>query len=436
VALSPDGRQIAFGRYLPTAAQQYEIWLANADGTNQRKLHAFSEPSYWSGSGLAWSPDSKLLAISYGSEEGGEHMTIGGVAVADGAFKVLTSQRWFDVGRIAWYADGSGMAVVAVSNVAQSFQVWEVSYPGGATRRITNDLHSYGSFSLTLTADSQTLVALQEEISANIWIVPEGDTSRARALTSRKSAQDHGPVFTPDGRIVFASNASGKPGLWIMNADGSEQKALTDEAYESWSPMVSPDGHYIFFTSLRSGTQQVWRMDIDGSSPKQMTNQTGVGYFAVTPDAKWIIYNLWTPGVWKVSVDGGTPEKILDAAARGAEVSPDGKLLAYDIEDPQTKRTQIVITNFPDLTQVKTLNRPVTAEGWRWAPDSRAIIYRDRKGDISNLVRQPVDGASPTQITDFKSEAIRYFSYSLDGKQLVMSRGSVTRDAVLITDEK
>ena len=117
-------------------------------------------------------------------------------------------------------------------------------------------------------------------------------------------------------------------------------------------------------------------------------------------------------------------------------MSPDGKLLAYDIEDPQTKRRQIVITNFPDLTQVKTLNRPVTVEGWRWAPDSRAIVFRDRRGDVSNLWRQPLDGAEPTQITNFNSEVIRYFSYSRDGKHLAMSRGSVTRDAVLITDEK
>lgn len=436
VALSPDGSQLAFGRYLPTASQQYELWLANADGSNQRKLYAFSEPSFLSGNGIAWSPDSRLIAFDYGSEEGGEHMTIGSVSVADRVFKVLTSQRWVEVGRLAWYPDGSGMAVVAGTAGGATLQIWEVSYPGGATRRITNDLHSYGSFSLTLTADAQTLVALQEEITANIWIVPEGDTLRSRALTSRKGVYDSGCEWTPDGRIVFSSNVSGKSRVWIMNADGSEQKPLSDAADESASPIVSPDGRYIFFGSLRSKTRQLWRTDIDGSSPKQITEGTGVGYYSITPDGKWILYSLWTPGLWKVSVDGGTPVKILDAAASGAEVSPDGKLLAYDIEDPQTKRRQIVIINFPDLAPLKTFNRPVTIEGWRWAPDSRAIVHRDRRGDVSNLWRQPVDGAPATQITDFKSETIRYFSYSRDGKHLAMSRGSVTRDAVLITDEK
>ena len=58
----------------------------------------------------------------------------------------------------------------------------------------------------------------------------------------------------------------------------------------------------------------------------------------------------------------------------------------------------------------------VTVEGWRWAPDSRAIVYRDRKGDVSNLWQQPLDGATATRITNFNSEVIRYFSYSRDGK--------------------
>jgi len=436
VALSPDGKQLAFGRYLPEASQQYELWLASADGTNQRRLTGFAEPAFFSGYGVAWSLDSKLIAFDYGSEEGGEHMTIGSVSVADGSFKVLTSQRWAEVGRIAWYPDGSGMAVVAGSAADTTLQIWQVSYPGGATRRITNDLHSYGSFSLTLTADSQTLVALQEEITANIWIVPEGETLRSRALTSRKGVQDGRPEFTPDGRIVFNSNVGGKSRVWIMNADGSEQKPLTEAADESGSPIVSPDGRYIFFSSLRSKTRQVWRMELDGSARKQMTEATGVDYFAITPDGKWILYNLFTPGLWKVSVDGGTPVKILDAVVSGAEVSPDGKLLAYDIEDSQTKRKHIVVVNFADSTAFKTLIPPVTNDGWRWAPDSRAIVYRDRRGDVSNLWRQPLDGAPPTQITDFKSEIIRYFSYSRDGKHLVMSRGTVTRDAVLITDEK
>jgi len=434
-ALSPDSSQIAFGRYVATAAQQYELWLANADGSNQRRLTGFSEPEYFEGTGVAWSPDAKLLAVDYGSEEGGQHMTVATISAADGALKVITSERWAGIGRIAWYPDGSGVAVVAARIGETSPQIWQVSYPGGAARRITNDLHSYGIFSLTLTADSRTLVALQEESTGNIWIA-DGDGQHARAVTARKGLMDLGCEWTPDGRVVFSSNVGGTQRIWIMNADGSGQTPLTEGVDYSGSPRVSPDGRYVFFTSMRSKTFQIWRIDIDGSNPKQITEGTGVGYFSFTPDGKWILYNLWTPGLWKVSIDGGKPEKILEAVARGADVSPDGKLLAYDLDDPQTKRRQIVIIKFADNSPFKTLNRPVTASQWRWAPDSRALIYNQTKGDVSNLWRQPLDDTPMVQITDFKSDRIRYLSYSRDGKNLAMSRGNVTRDAVLITDEK
>ncbi len=86
----------------------------------------------------------------------------------------------------------------------------------------------------------------------------------------------------------------------------------------------------------------------------------------------------------------------------------------------------------------KAFELPVTAqEGlFRWSPDSRALVYPDVQGGVSNLWRQPLDGARPTQITDFKSDLINYFAYSRDGRHLALSRGNTTRDAVLISEEK
>jgi len=436
--LSPDGKRLAFVRYHPGASEQSALWLANADGTNERRLRAFSEPEFFNGYGVAWSPDAKLIAVDYGSEEGGEYMTVAAVAVADGTFKVITTQRWAGVGRVAWFSDGSGIAVVARESASDDLQIWQVSYPEGAARRITNDLNSYGVFSLTLTADSRTLVALHLETTANIWIAPDGDASRARAITSRKDVQDRGCEWTPDGHLVFTSNVGGGNRLWLMNADGTGQKPLTDAGDLAAEAQVSPDGRYIFFTSLRSKTRQVWRMDIDGSHPKQLTEGAGVPRFSLTPDGGWVIYNLWTPGIWKVSAEGGTPIKLSDATARGPAVSPDGKFLAYYAEGEHTKRKGLVVVRFDDGAPFKTFDLPVTAseDVWRWSPDSRALVYTDTQGGVSNLWRLPLDGSRPTQISDFKSDTIRYFSYSRDGRQLALSRGNITRDAVLISDEK
>ena len=305
--LSPDGRAIAFARYRPgVASDQFQVWLADADGANERRLWACSEPQRLGLNGVSWSPDGKLLTVDYGTEEGGDQMTVATITVADGAFKVITPQRWGRVGRIAWFNDGSGMAVAARERGPNNWQIWRISYPGGEAQRITNDLHSYGFHSLTLTSDSRTLVALQVEGTWGIWIAPEGDARHARALASRGSGG--GLDWTPDGRLVFTSNTgSSRTDIWMMNADGGEQKPLTERGN---SPQVSPDGRYIFFESQRSKTKQVWRMDSDGSHAKQLTDGSGVETFALTPDGRWVIYSLYAPTILENPGGGRDADQI------------------------------------------------------------------------------------------------------------------------------
>ncbi len=55
---------------------------------------------------------------------------------------------------------------------------------------------------------------------------------------------------------------------------------------------------------------------------------------------------------------------------------------------------------------------------------------------VSNLWRQPLDGGKAAQITDFKSDTISFFAYSRDGKQMALSRGNQSRDALMISEEK
>ena len=435
--LSPDGKQIAFARYQPgVASEQYQVWLTDAGGTNERRVWTCSEPKYLGLNGVSWSPDAKLLTVDYGTEEGGDRVTIGTIAVADGTFnEIKTTDRWNRLGRIVWFGDGSGMAVAARDRGADNWQIWRVAYPGGDAQRITNDLHSYGFSSLTLTADSHTLVALQVEATASLWIAPEGDTRRARTITSGQNARGANGAFdwTPDGRLVFSSNAGGKNEIWVMNVDGSGSKPLTEGGS---SPQVSPDGQYIFFESQRSKTKQVWRADSDGSRPKQLTEGSGVETFSLTPDGRWVIYSLYVPTIWKIPSDGGTPTKVADGSAFNLRVSPDGTSLAYIGLDPQTNRLRLTILALDSGAPVKTFDLPVTSGALlSWLPDSRSVVYEDSRGGVSNLWRLPLDGGPPAQITDFKSDEINFFAYSRDGKQLALSRGNMTRDALMISDE-
>ncbi|MGB7922289.1 MAG: protein kinase [Pyrinomonadaceae bacterium] len=437
ITLSPDGKQLAFIRDYPSQRERALI-VANADGSGERRLTTRKLPDYCFDP--AWSPDGKLIAFSNKTyTASGSSMGLVGVRVDDGTEIKLTTQRWMNIGRAAWLKDGSGLVMTASDPMSRLSQVWHLAYPGGEARRITNDVNDYRD--VTMTADSSALVTVQREQLSNVWTLPaNGEASRASQITSGKYNGPWGLSWTPDGRIVYTSNASGNPDLWVMDADGTNQKQLTADSSSNTFPAVSPDGRYVVFISERTGIPALWRMNIDGSNLKQLGDTKSYAP-QISPDSRWIVYGGFDSGkwvLWKISIDGGQPVRLLDQDAEAPAISPDGKMLAYSYLDEQANwQHRIAVIPFEGGPPIKTFDIAQTA-GWtvRWTPNGRAITYIDTRGGVSNIWSQPLDGGKPTQVTDFKADQIFCFDWSSDGKQLTTSRGLVTTDVVLISDFK
>jgi Tol biopolymer transport system component len=71
-----------------------------------------------------------------------------------------------------------------------------------------------------------------------------------------------------------------------------------------------------------------------------------------------------------------------------------------------------------------------------WMPDSKAVMYIDNRNGVSNLWSRPVNGQPPKQMTNFASGLIFDFTWSYDGKQLILARGTVNSDVILIGNVK
>ena len=459
VSLSPDGKQLAFGRY-HLAGTKDEIWLANVDGTGERLLVTVEEPEWFGGASAGWSPDGKMLAVGYGNESRAKlnrqnlGMTLAVISVADGTLKLITSQRWLYVGNVSWFSDGSGLALISREQVLGPPQIWQVSYSDGTARRVTNDLNSYDFYSLSMTADAGALISVQSDPFSNIWVAPGGDASRARAITTGKNVQagHYGLSWTPDGKLIFDSNVNGNASIWTVNADGSDPKPLTDSASDDFAAEVSPDGRTLVFLSGRSNMYQVWRSDIDGTNHRQLTEGSSgqTPTFSISPDGRWVICHPFVGGIRKIPIEGGSSVEIIaKGSLRSPQVSPDGKLLAYFLNDDQTKKPKIAIVTFDGGAPVRTLDLPVTSGAslyesgfsllyhmFHWSADGQGLIYINTLGGVSNLWRQPLDGSTPKLITDFKSDLILNFAYSRDGRNLAVARASQVSDAVMINEVK
>ena len=194
-----------------------------------------------------WKGDRLRIQLSkFGEYEGG--VSVIGINVEDGSEKPITSHRWTRVGRLAWLPDGAGLIVSAAERLDQ-FQMWHLSYPAGEARRITND-DSKNYRGVSLTADASLLVTTQNDEQSSIWVALEGDANRAQRITKGRYEGRYGVAWTPDGRIIYNSLASGNEDIWIMNADGSGQSQLTvDPGTDDNCCAVSPDGRYVIFRS-------------------------------------------------------------------------------------------------------------------------------------------------------------------------------------------
>jgi len=433
ISFSPDGKQLAFTRI--ARGKEDALMIANADGTNERKLVAHKNPPEDVGS-LAWSPDGKSIAYNVLNFDTND-ATLYEAQVADGSTKPLTAQRWLSILGLSWFADGSGLLMLASAEQRFVYQIWQLSYPEGEALRLTNDLNNYQGMSLA--ADSGALAVVQSEQQASIWIAPVGDASRARPVTSGSGKADTYLAWIPDGRIVYHSNAGGTDDIWIVNVDGGNPKQLTANARNNQIPSVSPDGRYIVFLSDRTGVPHLWRMNIDGSDQRQLANgASGEQGAQFSPDGRWLVYRTtfgrWT--IWKMPAEGGEPVQVTDKFSRAPTVSPDSKLVAYFYRD-ENAPWRIAVAPLEGGEPLKTFDVPAIPDlSLRWTPDGRAVAYIDTKNGVSNILAQPLDSGKPKQLTDFKADRIFSFDFSRDGKQLALSRGTQTSDVVLISNFK
>ena len=438
ISFSPDGKRFAFIRRYPSEGQDALI-VVNADGTAEQKLTTRTHPDFFL-PGVAWSPDGQTIACPAGGFTGGYYRSVAVVNISDGSQRILTSRKWYAVERVAWLPDGSGVITTAQERAGDQYQLWQISYPEGEARTLTNDLSDYRLVSLT--ADASALVTVVSDITSNIWLVPNGDWSNGRQLTSTKSNGIGSTALLNDGRIIYESSMGGNSDLWIMNADGRNQKQLTDDAYKERFALATPDGHRIVFLSARpASASQLWIMDIDGSNAKRLTDSPALNA-TISPDGKWVVYMTFGPGgfsIWKVSIDGGEPVQIISNYSLSPAISPDGKLIACYYLDKSTGGPKLALIPFEGGEPVKVFDYQLVDSGTypvRWTHDGRALTYIVNRGGVSNIWIQPVDGSPARQLTDFKSDRIFSFDWSRDGKWLALSRGPEQRDVVLMSDFK
>lgn len=137
-------------------------------------------------------------------------------------------------------------------------------------------------------------------------------------------------------RILFARLAPSQAQLFISNADGSGERALTKAEALDYNPAWSPKGDWIVLTSERAGSADLYRVHPDGAGLERLTDDPAYDdQAAFSPDGKQVVFvttraagtaNLW---ILDIATHKATPLTTGHGGDFRPAWSPDGKWIAF-----------------------------------------------------------------------------------------------------------
>ena len=432
---SPDGRQLAFTRWVSGERSGSVVGVADATGAGAREI------AFLSGRALVtprWSPDGHMIAAVNGLA----HVLTGfGIDLVDVARS--TSRRLppahgnMRQSSVVWSADSRSV----IYSEAESLAAW---LSGSSARIISQDTATGAARSLFWVANhSRTLDVLSpgrllldtRSSRENLRELSLDGREASRSLT-RGNSTDRQPAYSPDGKwVAFSSNRGGNLDLWSVRREDGTVRRLTDDPADDWDVSYSPDGRRLLWGSNRTGPYEIWAANPDGSAPQQLSHD---GAFAQNPqataDGRWIIYvstNLAHPGLWRMRADGSEPVRLVAGGAiQLPEVSPDGQYVLY-VDGLSSK---IIVVRLRDgapapfeIPIVRRSNTTTVLGRARWTPDGRAIAFvgQDEQAVNGIFVQDFVPGrdtaSTRRKLGGFDPEnSAETFAISPDGKMLTI----------------
>jgi tricorn protease len=439
---SPKGDQIAYVRGPGTwyrkgyrGSSNDDIWICNADGSNNRRLTTFEGQD----NSPMWSCDCQTLY--YVSDFFGDaKRPVANIVKQDAAGKsaprLVTTHQDEGVRRArisGQMRDGSQLIVYECGADLWVACTKEGIPPRKLAIEVNADDKANTEAPVTFTRGATEFAVNKEEshvafvVHGEIFLQKIGGTNNKAVRLTNDPAYDHGIAWAPDGKsLLFASDRDGYEHLYVLQSAEAEHPKLTDAHSFKVTRLTdkpdadidadfSPDGKRIAF--VRAG--KLWTMNPDGTDQKLIISEAQVIDYKWSPDSKWLCFarldGSFASELYIVPAGGGTPRNVTRYATFniGVTWSQRGKKIAF-LSDRRRAQGLFVMSlqrpavegapatddiDWDDMHLRVEQPVPMFVEEAAISPDGHKVAFRAPGPGGRDLWVATTDGRSVTRVT-------------------------------------
>lgn len=221
--------------------------------------------------------------------------------------------------------------------------------------------------------------------------------------------------------------------VYIMNADGSDQRPLFPYPIRATGLAISPDGTRIAYSGSGHRGSDIWVSDFEGDNAVNLTNTSGVMEFnpSWSPDGSRIVYGTrdkdFSTEIFVIDTDGSNVMNLTNHPAGdiGPSWSPEGNHIAFSSEREGTG--QIFVMN-SDGSGIRNKSNDFVENVHYlqpdWSPDSNRIAYVAIFGPERHIYLRNVTGDPPQALATDTTTA-EHPSWSPDGTRIAFTSNLV-----------
>jgi Tol biopolymer transport system component len=302
--------------------------------------------------------------------------------------------------------------------------------------RVSAGLERYTS--LAASADGRRLLATVANPKGTLWRVPIADRpADASAATpiSLTTGSGFAPRLAP-GYLLYVSSKGTNDGIWKLANGAATELWSAPEARVIGGPEVATDGRSVAFSIEQRGRTLLYVMNADGTAARVVTESLELrGTPAWAPDGRSIASAAMvdgTPHLFRIALDGAAVPLVQEYAVDPVW-SPAGDFLVYSDADIGTTFTVKAVTaagkpyRFPNLALTRGARR------LRFFPGRPALVLMRGEIQHKNLWLIDLETGAERPLTNLPPDFnVRDFDVSPDGREIILERRQEHSDIVLV----